>query len=99
MKIDAAKIKFKKVKKHDSQRRDRISRIFHFLGFEIGQISPDFGAISLLDYTEKLELGFPNSKIAIAAISNCSKISAKLQPESPLHLLKQANFIHPSPHP
>ena len=38
---------------HDSQRRDRIPRFF--LRPEIGQFSPDLGAISLLNYTENLE--------------------------------------------
>ena len=39
-------------KKHDSQRRDRI---LFFLHAEIGQFSPHFGAISLLNYTVNLE--------------------------------------------
>ena len=39
--------------KQDSQRRDRILHIF--LCPEIGQFSPDFGAISLLNYTEDQE--------------------------------------------
>ena len=40
-------------KNHDSQRRDRILRFF--LLPEIGQFSPHFGAISLLNYTVNLE--------------------------------------------
>ena len=40
-------------KNHDSQRCDRILRFF--LRPEIGQLSPHFGVISLLHYTENLE--------------------------------------------
>ena len=40
-------------KNHDSQRRDRILRIFLCSG--IGQFSPHVGAISLLNCTENLE--------------------------------------------
>ena len=43
---------------HDSQRRDRILRFF--LCPEIGQFSPHFGAISLLNCTENLEKGETN---------------------------------------
>ena len=40
-------------KTHDSQRRDRILR--SVLRLQIGQLSPHFGAIALLNYTENLE--------------------------------------------
>ena len=40
-------------KKHDSHRCDRILRFF--LRLEIGQVSPHFGAISLLNYIVNLE--------------------------------------------
>ena len=40
-------------KNHDSQRPDRI--LLFFLHAEVGQLSPHFGAISLLNYTVNLE--------------------------------------------
>ena len=60
---------------HDSQRRDRILRLF--LRLEIGQFSPYFGAISLLDCTENLE---KKDKIRLEKFKKSSgETSPKLQ--------------------
>ena len=53
-------------KNHDSHRRDRILRFF--LRPEIGQFSPHFGAISLLNYTENLETRGKNPREKIQKI-------------------------------
>ena len=47
------KFTYRDRKNYDSQRRDRILRLF--LRPEIGQFSPHFGAISLLNCTQDLE--------------------------------------------